>query len=284
MGAPKNTTQTTKVELSPEQRELLNLAMPSLREFAANPPEQYPGSKIAGWDPLQLLGQEQVLGITGQQGMIGQDAASANRFLMGDVLSPDSNPYLRQYIDAAVRPITEQTTQQILPNIRNEFVGAGQFGGSRQGIAEGLAAQGMQRQIGDTTANIATQAYGQGLEAMQRGLALAPQTQQVLAQPGITTSGVGDLRRQMSQALLNQDVEQFMYPQLLPLMMGKELASLVGGIPGGGSTTTASGGGSSPLMSGLGGAATGASLGSLIMPGVGTGVGAGLGALLGLFS
>lgn len=282
-GAPKNTTQTTKVELSPEQKKILQTAMPYIEQYGKNPLEQYGGSQISPFDPLQTQGQEMALNAAGQQQQTADQASAASKFLLSDVLSPDSNPYLKQYIDAATRPINEQLTQGTLPSIRGEANTSGQFGSSRQGIAEGLAAQGASRAVGDTTANIATTAYGQGLDAQGRALALAPQTQAMQAQSAITTSGVGDVRRNMDQARLTEEITRFYNEQMLPYIQGSQLAGLVGAIPGGGSTTTASGASSNPLMGGLGGAASGAALGSAIMPGVGTGIGALLGGMGGLF-
>lgn len=283
-GGPSKTTQTTKVELSPEQRKILQTAMPYIEQYGNTPLQQYGGSQIQGFDPLQEEGQEMALAAAKKQQETADQASQATKFLLNDVLSPDSNPYLRQYIEAATRPINEQLTQGTLPSIRGEANTAGQFGSSRQGIAEGLAAQGASRAIGDTTAGIATTAYGQGLDAQGRALALAPQTQAMQAQSAITTSGVGDVRRNMDQARLTEEISRFYNEQMLPYIQGSQLAGLVGAIPGGGTTTTASGAQGNPLMSGLGGAASGAALGSSIMPGIGTGIGALLGGLGGLFS
>ena len=276
-GGGGDTTQTTKVELSPEQRKILQTAMPYIEEYGANPLEQYQGSQISGFDPLQALGQEMALGAVGNQQATANQASDATKFLLSDVLSPESNPYLQQYINAATRPISENFTQNIMPSISGEANTAGQFGSSRQGIAEGLAAQGVSRSIGDTTANIANTAYGQGLDAQGRALALSPQTQAMQVQPAVTTSGVGDIRRNMEQQRLMEEVSRFYNEQMLPYIQGSQLAGLVGAIPGGGTTTTASGPQGNPLMSGLGGAASGAALGSAIMPGIGTGIGALLG-------
>jgi len=44
-------TQTTTQELSPEQRQLMNLAMPGVTQFAASVPQRYQGTTIAGFDP-----------------------------------------------------------------------------------------------------------------------------------------------------------------------------------------------------------------------------------------
>lgn len=79
----------------------------------------------------------------------------------------NNNPALAGAIKAAQRPVVEQFTGAggVLSNIRNNGVTSGTFGGSRQGIAEGLAMQGLQRQLGDISSTMGNQAYNAGLQA-----------------------------------------------------------------------------------------------------------------------
>lgn len=254
-GSSQPTTQTTQYNLSPEQRELLKIAMPGLREFSGKPAsESIPSfSGVAGFDPLQMQGQEAVVGAApGQAGVVGT-AAGGNAFLSGgNVLYPESNPALRGSIDAATRPIVDTLLEKALPAVRNQAVAAGQFGSSRQGIAEGQAIRGAETAVGDTAAKIASAGYGQGLDAMVKGIGLAPQTAQSLALPGLSLSGVGDVRQALSQAMLGEQTNRFTTEAMWPLLVGKEFAGIAGAIPGGGSTTTASGPQSNSLMQALG--------------------------------
>jgi len=75
------------------------------------------------------------------------------------------NPYLGQMGNAATRDIIRQYQEKVLPGISQEAIGAGQFGGSRQAIAEGIAARGTSENISDAIANLYGTAYGQNLEA-----------------------------------------------------------------------------------------------------------------------
>ena len=150
---PVTTTQETRVVLSPQQNQLLDFAMPQLAKFAANPPTVNPASAVAPFDPSQTAGQNLALGAaSGAQTDLAQAGASAGEFLLGDVLFPDTNPALGRTIEASTQPIIDQLLQQALPRIRSEATSAGQFGGSRQGIAEGLATTGAARAVGDTAA------------------------------------------------------------------------------------------------------------------------------------
>lgn len=279
---PQPTTTTTQQILTPEQNELISLSMPGFRQFAASPPKRYAGDTVAGFDPSQVAGQEQALTSAGQQDQLARAGADASKFRLTDALKVESNPYIGGYMDAATRPITQALTEQQLPSIRGSAVSTGNFGSSRQGIAEGLASGRASQAIGDTTSRIASDAYGKGLDAQGQALGLLPQTQQAQTAGAATTSGVGDVRQAMQQALINEKVTGYNYDQMLPFLVSQELAGVAGGLPGGGAISTGTQSqGPSGASRALGGAASGAALGSAFMPGVGTAVGAGLGGLVG---
>lgn len=281
---------TTTHQLSPEQQELLNLAMPGLRNFATHTPERYSGGTVAPFTAPQIAGQNQVLGAaSGPMQDLANTGASANQFLMGDIWNPASNPYLQSAIDATIRPITEQYMQTVRPAIRDNFAAAGQqFGGSRRNIAEGIAANSYMRNVGDATSKLVQDQYGNNLNAMVKALALNPQTMQSQTMPGLATSGVGDVQQAQQQAELNSQIQGFNYDQLAPFLQSRELISMLTGIPGGSTYMEGMQGMVMPQQPGkfqgaMSGAMAGASLGSVV-PGIGTGIGAGLGGLLGFLS
>lgn len=273
-------TQTTTSTPSPQAQEIMNLALPGVRQFAANVPQRYGSSTVAPFDPNQVAGQNLALGAAGTQGALAGSGAGAESGLLTDIWNPAHNPNLQGAIDASVRPITQNLTQTELPAIRQEAVQTGNFGGSRQGIAEGLASGRASQAIGDTSAKLAQNEYETNINAQLKALGLLPTIQGAQTQPAQTTSAVGDVRQALSQAQLGENVNNFNYDQLAPFLQSKELLSLVQGLPGGTTTSTGNVPQTSPVMSSLGGAASGATLGSLLFPGVGTAAGAGIGALL----
>lgn len=115
-----------------------------------------------------------------------QTGDALSTLLNPDILNASSNPYLQSYMDAAIRPLSEQHANVVMPGIAGSAISAGGYGGSRQGIAEGLAAQGLSRSTGDVTAKIGSEGYGQGLQAMLGGLGAAntQQGQNLQAQLG----------------------------------------------------------------------------------------------------
>lgn len=69
------------------------------------------------------------------------------------------NPYLSAMAGGIADTMTRQFQQGIMPQIRNTAQAAGGLGGSRQGVAEGLAAQGLQQQLGSALTSLYGGAY-----------------------------------------------------------------------------------------------------------------------------
>lgn len=280
-GSSQPVSQTTKYELSPEQRELMGLAMPGVREFAAKTPQRFQGSTVAPFDPSQILGQDMALSAANDQNTLARNAANTSNFwLSGSPWDPSNNPALAGAVTAATRPIMENFTDVINPAIGGEAVKTGGFGGSRQALAQSGAAGKAMQAVGDTSAKLVNDAYSTNVDAQLKALGLLPQTQNAQTAGAVTTSGVGDIRQGMQQALLNEQVGNFNFDQYAPFLRSKEIMALLQGLPGGSTTSTGTQPGQNKLTGALGGAASGAALGSAIMPGIGTAVGGGLGALL----
>lgn len=239
--SPTPGPQQTTTVVNPKQDKLVKLAMPFAKEFAASNPTMPDFPLVAGFDPLQMQGQETVLGAVGAQGDIVGAAGTGNQFLSsGQVLYPGSNPALQATIDASTRPIIQNLLEAVLPGIRNNAVATGNFGSSRQGVAEGLATGRAAQAVGDTAAKVATTGYNSGLDAMVKGQQLAPTIAGSQAIPGMTQSSVGDVRQALAQAMLGEQAQRHNFDQTFPLMMARELMSLAQGVPGGTTISQAS--------------------------------------------
>lgn len=87
----------------------------------------------------------------------------ANTYTAPSVTAPTSygtaytDQYLRDAITGAIRPLNEQFSNVIMPAIGSSAQGNGQFGSSRQAIAEALAAQ----KLGQTSGDISSQLMNQ---------------------------------------------------------------------------------------------------------------------------
>lgn len=282
MGNPtpqtQSSTSTTTQELSPEQRQLLDLAMPGVMNFAASVPQRYQGSTVAGFTAPQVAGQNMALDAAGAQNALAGAGARTSDFWMSDApWRPENNPALAGAVSAATRPITEQLTESILPQLRGEAVRTGNFGSSRQGIAEGIASGRASQAVGDTSAKLVNANYDTNVKAQMQALGLLPQTQAAQTVGAQTTSAVGDVQQALEQAKLTESANNFSYDQLAPYLQSRELLSYLQGIPGGSVNSTGQSTASTPqrnpITGALGGAASGAAMGSMFGP-WGTGIGA----------
>ena len=125
-------------------------------QAAQNIAPYYPDQTYAGFTQPQQQGQQSILNYSqGLQPTVNNGLDSLN-FGLTAVQDPNNNPYLSQYVDAAIRPLNQQYQEQILPGIRDQ---AEMYGGagSRTGLAEGVAARGLQDATAATTANIYSQ-------------------------------------------------------------------------------------------------------------------------------
>ena len=104
---------------------------------------------------------------------------------MSNVLNgdPTNNPYLAKMnqanVNTAMRGYNDaiqNVNQQVMPGINNDAFAAGQYGGSRQGIAQGLALQGMDRSardLGIAAMDSGNQLYGSAFQNAQNNQAQA---------------------------------------------------------------------------------------------------------------
>lgn len=286
--APSTTTQTNKVDLSPEQKQIFELAFPYAKEYASSPNDAYGGQTLADPSAATVGAQQTALGQVGAINNIAGQAASSNQFLMNPaLLSPDSNPYLKQQGDAITGTVTHNLLENILPSLRS---GATQTGGmysggnTKNGIAEGLAVDRSTQDISNSLAGLYSDAYKMGLSTMSGAVAQSPAVQMQQLMGANVQSAVGAQQDQQTQAGLDDAYQRWLIERQMPFMRASDLMGMIGAMPGGTGVSTVSGtpARGSGAMGALGGAAMGASLGSFI-PGIGTGMGAGIGGLMGFF-
>jgi hypothetical protein len=79
--------------------------------------------------------------------------------LNGDFLNPNSNPYLRQSVDAAIDPLNQQFVRQVVPSINDAAIAQGAYGGSRNGIGLGVASGELARETGNIASRMVADNY-----------------------------------------------------------------------------------------------------------------------------
>jgi hypothetical protein len=207
-------------------------------------------------------------------GLLGMPVAS-NPLLSGLSQSAGArqggNPYLDQMAGGMVRQQMQGLTEGALPAIRDGAMAAGGIGGSRQGVAEGLAVGRTMQGLGDSLAGLYGNAYqfDQNLGLQQQGLNNSFFT----AQRGQDLQGLGLGAGLVQQGLSGMAAQgaglanvgqQATAAQWAPYQTA---AGLVGPFTGLGGSSTSTTPGASPLGGALGGALAGAQLWNLYQRG-----------------
>lgn len=129
-----------------------------------------------------------------------RDVAAQN-FLSGDV-GAYMNPYIQNVEQAALSRL-EGATQQAVNRLGDQALQARAFGGSRQGIAEGIALGEASRSAGELSANLRSQGYNQAAALMQADAQRALQAD-LANQQAALAAGTTSAQLAQQVALANQ--------------------------------------------------------------------------------
>lgn len=284
-GGGTQTVQQTADPWPGQQPYILDVLSQGQQQYYSDVPQYFPESTLAPIDPASLEAQQYALdyahGIGAQMAGIGATGVNNLITRAGDV---ENDPFFQGAVNASIRPAVQQFMDVggPLAQIRSGATAAGQYGSTRQGVAEGIALSRLNQQTLDTTSRMGEEAYGRGLEAQARGLALLPSTQQAALQPAGILSMVGEDIRGQEQDFLNEAINRWNFEQALPEAKLTQYRNIVQGGYGGESTSTSPAPKSNRLLTGLGGAATGAAAGAALGFAGGGPIGAGIGLLIGL--
>lgn len=121
-----------------------------------------------------------------------------------------NNPYLQQMqqasIDTSMRGYNDaiqNVNQQVLPQLRSEAVAAGQYGGSRQGIAEGMVGQQLARNardLGISAMGTGANLYGSAFQNAQNNMASTANNMAGLGLSNAQSNANRDLSAQTTNA------------------------------------------------------------------------------------
>ena len=84
------------------------------------------------------------------------DPTNAMRQMLSGI---PNNPYLDQQAGAITNMLTRNVNENVMPGIRSSAIAGGQYGGSRQGIAEGLATSRLNQDLAPALTNLYGGAY-----------------------------------------------------------------------------------------------------------------------------
>lgn len=203
--------------------------------IAATPYTPYEGPRVAGPSADQTAAYDLTRQNVGAYQPF-QDTANTllkqgSTFNQGD-LNNYMNPYTGQAMDSIANQGFRNLTNYVLPGVNETFVGAGQFGGSRNSDFLNKAIQDTSQNVLNTQGQMLNSAYGQAqnayLQGQQQKLA-AGQQEGVLGQlqqaAGIKDAaalqGIGQEQQQNTQQSYNQAYTDFAQQRDWPMQMAQ---------------------------------------------------------------
>jgi hypothetical protein len=318
MGKSSGQPQTSKVTLPAWVTNAGQRNLAASYDVAANMAGPYSGQRVAGMTDAQMgniNSLQQNVGSTNPAFAYAQDIAGGvgsyqpsqinAGYLANTDLSSYMNPYTQNVIGSGLSALDQQR-MQALNQVGDTAVRAGAFGGSRQGISEGVTNAQSAASAGSLASNLMAQNYAQaqaaatndlqrnfqmqqynqsaGLTGAQLNLAgalglgtLAEQGQNAFLKGNVAAMGGQDAISAQNQRMLDAQRQYYAEQQQFPLQQLQIPLQALGMTPYGQTQTTTGGGGSSsPVMGALGGAASGFAMSG------GNPIGAAVGGLAGL--
>ena len=202
-------------------------------------------------------------------------AGQAGQFVGPGAFRPFMSPFQQDVIDASLREFDLQT-QKALPGMAAQAVGAGAFGGGREGVQRAEFLSNQARNRAALQANLLQRGFGQAQQAAAQAFgqqqALANQQQQLANQQqqlaslapslagqqiaALSTLGAQQQAQQQAQLTAQQQLAQAQLQQPLEAaqILGQGITGLIAGYPG--QVQTSQVPTASPLQSALGIGAT----------------------------
>jgi len=276
-------TQTITTKPWDKAQPYLESAMDIAGNLAQTPTPAYPYQQTAPMNALQhnALAAKANYGINATAPLIAGYQSGAQRMMNADDVANNAN--VQGMLGVNQRLLNRNLQEQILPNLGDQAVQAGQYGGSGHGVASGIAARGTQEALANANASTMLDAYGKGLGAQSNALGQAGGTLGLGFIPSSTGAEVGQTMQQQDQMQRDEAYQRYMHPYNEPWERLQRAMGVIQPAAGLGSQQTGPNPNqSNPMAGALGGASSGFALGNAMFPGVGGLVGTGLGGLLGV--
>lgn len=277
-------SDTIRTEVSPETEAAQKFLLSLGEQFQKDPrlSEAFGGNFFADFNDLQrksLGGQLRDAGELESSGFGRDTLALGQKQIRGDFLDPESNPFLRANVDAAIRPVQENFEQSLLPSLRSGIEGAGAFDSTRRQLLESDLGGRVSNQVKD----ISMQMFGENF-ARERGIqqttpGLLNQGAAQFLLPNLLRTGVGGAFQQDEQMSLQNELSKFREQKGAITRPGQAALPFLTAAAGAPSVTSQTVPGTSPFAGGLQGG-LGAFGALAAIPGIGLPLAA-LGGLLG---
>lgn len=129
--------------------------------YNRTPKDMYQGPLTAGPTADQYQAQNLMRDVAQSSGGVGNSTIDlGQRMLAGDFLSPDSNPFIKQTVDAAINPMYDRFYSEVRPAMASAAKAQGAYGGSSHDFFKAQATEDLNRTVADTSAKIYYDNYG----------------------------------------------------------------------------------------------------------------------------
>lgn len=135
---------------------------------------------------------------------LGAAGIDVNPTLESNLGGSGLNPFIGETVDAATRNLVNNFQRNVIPSISDAAGQAGQAGGTRQGIAEGIAAGDLTNSIGDVTSRLFSEGFNRNVDVQQNALSQVGGAQNLQGQLQL---GTGGLNEQIRNAILAQGLQ-----------------------------------------------------------------------------
>ena len=233
-------------ELAPYYKDILGKAQALYDARTAEGYQPYQGPTLAQFTPEQEQAFTGIAGLQGTTAPVFEEAMGLTREAAAPITTEQveeyMNPYQQAVVDIEKREAQKQYESQVVPQLAARAATTGGFGGSRQAILEGMAADTQQRLLGDIQAKGSAQAYQDAINRLQmerqaQGAAagqlasMAPaQLKTQLGEIGAQQT-VGEERQKLTQQALNEAYGQYLKEQEFPYQTMGRYQSVVTGAP-----------------------------------------------------
>ena len=246
VAGPTIATQKLPEELAPFYKDILGKAQALYNERTGEGFKPYVGPTIADFTPEQQQAFTGISGLVGQQAPVFQEAMDLTRSAAAPMTSEQMTQYMSPYQQAVTdiekREATKQYESQVVPQLAAQAATTGGFGGSRQAILEGMAADTQQRLLSDIQAKGSQSAYQDAVgrfqadrtAAGQAGAQLATMApNQFKAQLGElgAVQTIGEEKQRQQQTALDEAFRQYQLERNYPYDTMSQYQAVVTGAP-----------------------------------------------------
>jgi hypothetical protein len=232
------------VELEAASKTFLNQLSTAAGKYgAADLSKVFGQDFVAQMDPLQLEAMKQATaGIGSYEPFLQAAQAATGPQAYKDYMSP----YQQEVIDTTLQEYDLQA-QKGLGSIAQQAIGAGAFGGAREGVAQAEYMTGSDRNRAALQAQLLGQGFGQAQQAaaqqygQQMGLATGQQGLLGRQISGLSTLGAGAQAQKQADLSAEQQLaqQQLQQPLTAAQAYGSGITGLIAGYPGQTTQTTA---------------------------------------------